>query len=235
VLRQALNWTLELDLVARNAAARAKAPEVPRYEIQPLDDTEARGFLAAAKGTRFEALYVIALYLGMRRGEILGLRWQVLDLDRGTLLVNQAIQRVTGKLRAAEPKTKKSRRTLTLPASVVDSLRAHRTRQIEQRLQAGPSWQDLGLVFATRIGTAIEPRNLLRNYEQILARAEVRRVRFHDLRHSAASMLLSEGVELRLIQEILGHSSISVTADLYAHIAPKMMRQAAATMQSILG
>lgn len=235
ILRQALNQALKWGMVARNVAALTSRPHVPRHEIQPLDAADARRFLDAAKGTRLEALYMVALTLGLRRGELLGLRWQDLALDRGTLRVNQAVQRVEGKLRTAETKTDTSRRTLSLPASVVAALRAHRTRQLEERLLAGADWRDSGLVFTSRVGTPLEPRNLQRDFERILKLAKVPRVRFHDLRHSCASLLLAQGTQLRLIQEILGHSSIAMTADLYSHIAPTLMREAAEKMDAILG
>jgi integrase len=235
ILRQALNQALKWGLVARNAAALTSRPRIAHYAIRPLDDAEARRLLDAAKGTRFEAAYVIALNLGLRRGELLGLRWQDVNLDTATLRVNQAVQRVDGKLQAAETKTDSSRRNLSLPQSVVAALRAHRIRQLQERLLAGITRQDSGLVFTSHRGTPLEPRNLLRDFARILQRAQVPRVRFHDLRHSAASLLLAQGIPMRLIQEILGHSSIAMTADLYAHVAPTLMREAAAKMDALLG
>jgi integrase len=235
ILRQALNQALRWGLVGRNAAALTSAPRIPHREIQPLDAADARRFLDTAKGTRLEALYTVALNLGLRRGELLGLRWSDIDLENSSLRVLQAVQRVGGKLAAAETKTVSSRRTLTLPLSVVATLRSHRARQLQERLIAGSAWQESGLVFTSRVGTPYEPRNLQRDFERILKHSQVPKVRFHDLRHSAASLLLSQGVPLRLIQEILGHSSIAMTADLYAHIAPSLMREAAEKMESILG
>ena len=191
VLRTALTQALRWNLVARNAAALTSPPRVPHYEFRSLTALEARRLLDAAKGTRLEALYTVALCEGLRRGELLGLRWQDIDLDNAHLRVMQAVQRVEGKLKAAETKTERSRRTLALPPSVVASLRRHHARQLQERLSAGPRWQDSGLVFTNRIGNAIDPGNLRDDFAALLKAAQVPRVRFHDLRHSAASLLIA--------------------------------------------
>jgi integrase len=235
VLRTALNQAMKWSLIARNPAALVDPPRIPRSEIRPLSAEPARRFLDAAKGGRFEALYTLALFSGLRRGEILGLRWSDVDLEARAFRVDQAIQRVGGKLQAAETKTKRSRRMLALPASVVAALRTHRARQAQERLIAGPSWRDTGLVFTSRIGTPVEPRNLHRNFVRVLAAAKVPRIRFQDLRHSAASLLLAQGVPLRLIMEQLGHSSIVLTANTYTHVMTAAMREVADKMESILG
>jgi integrase len=235
VLKIALKDAIRLELVTRNVAALSIAPTLSRAPIHPLDDAQARRFLDAAKGTRFEALYVLALNTGMRRGEILGVRWTDIDLDKGTLRVTQQLQRIGGKLAFVEPKSEKSRRTLDLPPGVVAALRAHRTRQLEERLQAGPKWRDHGLVFCTRIGTPFEPRNLERTFLDILTTAEVPRIRFHDLRHTCATLLLMKAVQPITVSRQLGHSSIVITMNLYGHVLPSMRREAANVMQSILG
>jgi len=235
VLRTALSEAVKFNLVARNVAALVSPPQVPHREIKPLDATEARAVLDAAKGTRFEAAYTIALNLGLRRGEILGLRWQDIDFDRNTLRVAQALRRVDGKLQATETKTGRSRRTLSLPQSVVAALRTRRACQSREGLVAGNVWQDSELVFTTRKGTPVDPHFLLWDFQGILKRAGVRRIRFHDLRHGCASLLIALGVPLRLIQEILGHASIAITANLYAHIAPSLMVEAAEKMEALLG
>jgi integrase len=235
VLCNALNHALKGNLVARNVAALTSPPRVPHYEIRPLDAPQARALLDAASGTRLEALYVLALNLGLRRGELLGLRWQDIDLDNARLRVMQAVQRVEGRLQAAETKTERSRRTLSLPLSVVTSLRRHRTRQLQERLGAGARWWDSGLVFTSGIGTPLDPRSLQLDFRALLKVAQLPRVRFHDLRHSAASLLIAQGVPLRTIMELLGHSSIAMTANVYGHLAPELMREVADKMEAILG
>jgi integrase len=235
VLRTALNQAMKWSLIARNPAALVDPPRMPRGEIRPLTAEEARRFLDAAKGERLEALYTLALFSGLRRGEILGLRWSDVDLEERALRVNQAIQRVGGKLRAAETKTERSRRTISLPSTIVAVLRAHRVHQLQERLIAGSLWQDSGLVFMSRVGTPVEPRNLHRDFVRVLKVAKVPRIRFHDLRHSAASLLLAQGVPLRMIMEQLGHSSIALTANTYAHVMPAAMRDVADKMELILG
>ncbi len=259
VLRHALNQAMRFGLVVRNAAALTDPPKVERAEIRPLSLDQAKKLLDVAKGDRLEALYSVALALGLRRGEILGLRWaEDVDLDGRTIQIQQAIQRVgpkasgaeKGSLQAAEPKTERSRRTIALPDAVVRSLRAHRARQLQERMRAGARWNDRGLVFTTGIGTPLEPRNVHRHFKRMLKKmvepadqeqerpeskpAEPLKFRFHDLRHSAASLLLAMGVPMRTVMEMLGHSSIALTADTYSHIAPAMLRDAADKMDSIL-
>ncbi|CCF82364.1 site-specific integrase [Nitrolancea hollandica] len=178
--------------------------------------------LHAAKGERLEARFTVALTLGLCQGETLGLRWQEVDLEAGDLRVREALQRVKGKLQLVEPKTPGSRRALPVPPSVVPALREHRRNQLEERLVAGPLWQDSGLVFTTTIGTPLDATNVVRRYRAILDRAGLPRMRYHDLRHACASLLLAQGVELRTIMEILGHSQLSTTAEVYAYVLPAL-------------
>ena len=237
ILRIALNQAIKWELVTRNAAALTIAPRLERKRFRCLSPDEARQLLDAAQGNRLEGVFSAALALGLRMGEILGLRWQGdVDLDGGTLRVNQAIYRIKGKgLVASEPKTERSRRTLFLPDTVLRALRAHRLRQLQERLAAGSRWQNSGLVFTSSIGTALEPRNLFRSFKAQLRKADLPDVRFHDLRRSAASLLLAQGVPMRAVMEVLGHSSISTTADIYSHVMPAMMRDVADKMDAILG
>jgi integrase len=206
-----------------------------RPEVQVLTPEQAGTFLKAIKEDRLQALYMAALSLGLRQGEALGLRWQDVDIDQRTLRINHALQRVDGEVRLVEPKTIRSRRTLPLPESVIQSLRSHRVRQKEERLKAGEHWQEGGFVFTTTIGTPLDPRNVLREYHAALKRTGLPRFRFHDLRHSCASLLLAQGVQPRTVMEILGHSQISLTMNTYAHVMPSMMRDAADAMDKALG
>ena len=172
--------------------------------------------------------------VGLRRGETLGLAWNDVDLDDGTLTVRQALQRIDGKLRLTPPKTKRSRRTIALPQTVVAALRMHRARQLQERLLAGSRWHDSGLVFTTTIGTPLEPRNVTRDFQRILAKAGLPRIRLHDLRHGCATLLLAQGVQPRVVMDILGHSTISVTMDTYSHVLATMRRDAADQIDAVL-
>jgi integrase len=146
-----------------------------------------------------------------------------------------ALQRVGGKLQLVEPKTERSRRTLRLPQVTLAALKAHRVRQLEERLLAGAQWQDSGLVFTSTIGTPMEPRNAFRRYQEALSRAGLPHFRFHDLRHTAATLLLAQGVHPRVIMEILGHSQISLTMNTYSHVVPALGDEAATRMDRALG
>lgn len=232
-LRAALNTALKYGLVSRNAAALVTAPRASRKEIQPLTPDEARTFLEAAARHRLEALYLTAIATGMRQGELLALRWTDLDAD-GTLHVRYAMQRVDGEPQFVEPKTEKSRRSLVMPAVVLDALKAHRARQATERLAAGEHWQDWGLVFPSTAGTPLDSRNVTKTLQKILASAGLPRQRFQDLRHAAASFYLAQGLDLREVMEILGHSQIALTANTYTHILPKLKRDAADRMDALL-
>ncbi len=201
ILRRALEDARREELVGRNVAREVSPPRFERTEFVPLSPAEARRFLAAAADDRLYAVYVLALVLGMRRGEVLGLRWSAVDLDRGTLRVQTSLRRVGDKLVFSSPKTRRSRRAIPLPRAVVKVLRDHKERQAVEQAEA-EVWADLDLVFTTSIGTPIEPRNLSRHFELLRERAGVRRVRFHDLRHGCASLLFDLGVPLRMVMEI---------------------------------
>jgi integrase len=234
ILRRALDDARREELVGRNVAREVSPPRFERRDFAPLSSAEARVLLAAAADDRLYGVYVLALVLGMRRGEVLGLRWSAVDLDGGLLRVRSSLQRVEGQLVLSSPKTRRSRRAIPLPRAVVRVLRAHRESQAVERAAAEVSGDD-DLVFTTRIGTAIEPRNLSRHFEALRDRAKVRKVRFHDLRHSCASLLFELGVPLRMVMEILGHSQISTTSDIYTHVMPAQYREVADTLDAWLG
>jgi integrase len=235
VLRCALGQALKWGLVPRNVATLVNPPRAPHHEIRPLSPEDATRFLATVRGDRFEALYSVALACGLRRGEALGLRWQDgVDLEGGTLTVRHALQRVNGRLQLVEPKTARSRRTIALPETCVKALRSHRVRQLQERLLAGSRWQETGFVFTSTIGTPVEPDNLRRQFKAALSRAGLPAQRFHDLRHTSASLLLAQGVHPRTVMEILGHSQISLTMNTYSHVMPVVLRDAADKMDAIL-
>jgi len=235
VLRIALNQAKKWNLVTLNAAELAEPPRVERHEFRALDPADTRKLLDAVKGARLEALYSVALSLGLRRGEILGLRWKDLNLDEGVLSVKQAAQRIRGQgMTFAPPKTERARRKVMLPNPLVSALRSHHKRQLEEQLCAGSRWQQMDLVFASGVGTPLEPRNLDRHFKRMLVKADLPNMRFHDLRHSAASLLLAQNVNPRTVMEILGHSRISMTLDTYSHVMPEAMREAADKISAVL-
>ena len=234
VLRRALNQALKWDLLPRNVATLVEPPRVRRPEVQPLTTDQVQIFLEATRGDRLEALYTLVLAVGLRQGEALGLRWTDLELDGGTLSVRTALQRIGGKLCLVEPKTARSRRTITLPPVVVSALRLHRARQLQERLLAGANWQDTGLVFTTTIGTPMDARNLTKRFQKALKGAGLPKKRFHDLRHTCASLLLVQGVHPRVVMEILGHSQMSLTMDTYSHVMPTLQQEAAGLMEALL-
>lgn len=234
-LRAALSIAVRWQLVYRNVAALVTLPRIQKQEMKIFTPEQAKAFLESVKGHRLEALFIMALTLGLRRGELLGLHWSDVDFDAATLRVNYGLQRFDGKLHLVEPKTEKSRRVLPLPSLLIDALRLHRTRQLEERLALGSNWQESGFVFASTIGTPMEPRNLNRTFDALLENAKLPKIRFHDMRHSCATMLLSQGVPQRTLMEILGHSQISLTMNTYSHVLPEMARAAIGTMDSVLG
>jgi integrase len=235
ILRKALGQAVKDGLIARNVAALVDPPRWSRPEVKPWEPAEAGLFIDAIKGEPLEAAYLIALSLGLRRGEVLGLRWSDVNFDAKTLTVVQALARVGGKLEFTEPKSRQSRRTIPLHDGVVVALRNRRRHQLEQRLAAGPRWRDTGLVFTAGIGTPLEPRAFNQDLDRIVAKSGLRRIRLHDLRHSCASFLLAQGVHPRVVMELLGHSQISLTMDTYSHVIPEAMREAVARMGALLG
>lgn len=227
VLRRALGRALRWGMVARNVAELTDPPRVRREEIKPWTVEQAQAFLAAVKGDRLEALYALELTLGLRRGEVLGLKWEDLDLSKRTLTVRRTLQRVLGKLQLGEPKTETSRRTLTIPRQLVAFLEAHQARQAADRLKAGDAWHETGMIFASTIGTLFEPRNVNRAFLLALEKAGLPRIRVHDLRHTAISQMIAAGTPVTTAQKVAGHSRLSTTADIYTHVVQAQFEEAA--------
>ncbi len=235
VIRRALGQAEKFSFVPRNVARLVDPPSVPQIEIVPFNAEESKKFLVAVEGDRLEALFVVAVGVGLRKGEVLGLYWGDIDLERQELRVRRSLQRISGQLQFVPPKTDKSRRVLGLPAFVVQALHQHRSRQLEERLRAGGSWQESDLVFTTPTGTPLDGPGVTRRLHRILDSNELRRVRFHDLRHTSASLLFFKGVDRRTIMENLGHSQISLTSNVYTHVVPELQREAAKKMDDLLG
>jgi len=233
-LRNALNVAVEWNLLVRNPAARAKPPSAARKQITVFDAEQARRFLEAAKGSRLEALFSVALSMALRRGEALGLHWSDFDFENRTLTIRYSLQRVAGKLLLSEPKTPQSRATIFLPQVATSALTAHRRRQEREKELAGSQWREQGYVFTTRRGTPVDPRNALRALYSVLKKANLPSIRFHDLRHSAATLLLVQGVHPRIVMELLRHGNIATTMDIYGHVIPAAQRAMADKMDEIL-
>lgn len=235
VLRRALNQAVRWGYLVRNVATLVDRPRSQTKEIEPLTPEQARTLLTTVEGDRLEALYRVALALGLRKGEALGLRWQNVDLEESQLSVRNSMQRVEGKLQLVETKTNRSRRTITMPASVVSALRLHRARQLRERLMAAGRWKENDLVFATTIGTPLDGRKITAHFKALLKRAELPDKRFHDLRHTCASLLLAQSIHPRVVMDILGHSNIAMTMNTYSHVIPALQHDAAAKMDALLG
>ncbi|MBI5948770.1 MAG: site-specific integrase [Chloroflexi bacterium] len=234
ILVVALNKAMTWGLVVRNVASLAPGPRVPYREMSPLTADQARTFLAATRGHRLEALYVVAITLGLRQGEVLALKWDDVDFDAGLLHVRRALQRVDGEYELVETKTAKSRRSLALGSTAHAALRDHRVRQLSERLAAGSGWQaGWNLIFCTKSGHPLHGPSVTLEFQRLLQEFGLPRQRFHDLRHACATLLLSQGVELKIIQEILGHSTIAVTANTYSHVMEERKVDAAARMDTI--
>jgi integrase len=220
VLRAALDVAVRDQLLRRNPAAAVKRPSVNRRDATYLTVEDAQRLHDEMRGDRLEPLFRLMLATGLRRGEALGLHWRDLDLDAAMLRVRWTLTRTSRGLELGERKTDKSRRTVPLPRSAVETLKAQRVWQQAERDAAGSAWRDSGLVFTTEIGTPLEPRNVLRRSEQLAERTGLHGVHLHRLRHSAASFLLAAGTHNKVVQEHLGHSSYAITADIYSHVGP---------------
>ncbi len=239
VLHRALESAVRLGLVTRNVADMVDAPRKRRVAIHPLTREQARQLLATAANDRLAAVFVVALATGMRIGEMLALRWRDVDLARGSLSVTATLAWSTGKPTGkpvwAEPKTQRSRRRIALSAPVVEALRQHRTRQQVERLAAGPAWQEYGSVFCDEVGIPLNDGHVRRRHWRLLKAAGLPRVRFHDLRHTCATLLLSQRINPKVVSEMLGHSTVSITLDIYSHVLPDMQEDAASALATALG
>lgn len=231
LLHKALDNAARWDLVGRNVCDLVTQPRPTQKEIRPLNKEQAMQLLKAAREHRFEALLTMAVATGMRRGELLGLRWQDINFADACLHVRRTVNRIRGHgIVESEPKTSQGKRKITLPQFAVEALKEHRLRQREARLQAGSAWQEHDLVFSNIYGGYLDPGNALRIFHKLVEEAGLPHMRFHDLRHSAATILLGMGVHPKVVQELLGHSKIGVTIDIYSHILPSMQQEAMGKM-----
>jgi integrase len=234
-LHKALKQAVSDGLIPRNVTEAVKPPQVRREEIRPLTPEQVKLLLDAASGDRLEALYVLAVHTGLRQGELLGLKWDDIDLEAGALQVRRALITARGGPRLAAPKTKGSRRRVSLTGAAAEALKDHLERQLEEIDRAGSLWQENGLVFASETGAPLDRHNVtLHRFKPLLKRAGLPHFRFHDLRHTCATLLLTQNVNPKVVSEMLGHSSIAITLDTYSHVLPNMQDSAARALEEAL-
>lgn len=236
VLRQALQKAVSLGYLRFNPADACTLPRITRKQIQPLEGEQVAKFLEAVSGHRHEILYKVALFTGMREGEILGLMWNCVDFERGTILVDKQLRRSQekgGTYYFSSPKNNKSR-LITAAPSVLALLRRRQREQAQQRLAAGPAWADSGLVFTNGLGERLSYRTVYDCFKRIVADIGCPETRFHDLRHTYAVMALESGDDLKTVQENLGHHAASFTLDVYGHVTDRMRKQSAERMERLI-
>jgi integrase len=234
VLHCALNHALRLGIIYRNPSDAVYKPKAKKKEMQVLDENQVRSFLIAARGNRFESLFKLAITTGLRQGEILGLKWSDLDWSTYQLNIQRQVQRVPERgLVFSDPKTSAGRRMILLGSDTILYLKEHFKRQLIEREFQGEKWQDNDLIFPSSTGTPLDQSNLNRYYKQLLQKANLPNIRFHDLRHTAASLMLKQGVSVKVVQERLGHSDAAMTLNVYSHVIPGMQEEAAQKMDEI--
>lgn len=205
-------------------------------EVRPFKPSEAMRLLTSIDGDRLEALYVLAMATGARQGELLATSWDDVDFDASTVTIKTTLQYQSGAFERTEPKSIASRRTLVVVSPAMRLLQKHRVRQLELRLKAGSSWigNRWDLVFTDEIGQPLSRYSVSRSFRRLVDRAGLPRQRFHDLRHAAATFMLTKGVPLKVVQKVLGHSQIGVTANIYGHVMPELQREAAEKVGELL-
>ncbi|MGH7883445.1 MAG: tyrosine-type recombinase/integrase [Candidatus Dormibacteraceae bacterium] len=234
ILRRALNRAIRSGRLFRNVASLTDPPRIEQHEAHVLTPEEMNRFLVVAAKEELGTLYILALFTGLRQGELLGLNWSDINLEEGQLRVARALQKVEGKLKLLPTKTAKSRRVVSLPKAAIVALRLLEDKREEVRALAGRRWHESELVFTTRWGTPLNARNVVRSFKRFLTRLNLPDMRFHDLRHSCATLLLVQGVAPRVVMEILGHSTINVTMNTYSHVLPSLQQAAAARLDELV-
>lgn len=235
VLRNALNRAIADRLLTFNAVKGTKPPQLADAERVVLTPDETRRLLAMTANDRLFALWQLAAATGMRSAELLGLAWRDVDLDEAVLSVRQTLQRVRGEFVLVPPKSKTSIRPVPLTSDVVAALRAHRLRQAQERLAHGAGWSDDALVFVTEAGLPLHASDVLRRFRRALAAADLPPVRLHDLRHGVGHFLMAQGVSPRVVMQMLGHSTVTLTLNTYSRASVDLIREAADAMQAAIG
>jgi len=236
-LHKALKQAVMDGLIPRNATEAVKPPQPSREEMHPLTPEQAKLLLQAAHETedRLEALYVLAIHTGLRQGELLGLKWDDVDLEDGSLQVRRTLAITKSGPVFTSPKTTGSRRSVKLTSKATEALEIHLKRQLREIDRVGSLWSENGLIFASETGEPLDRRAVTKlKFKPLLKRARLPEIRFHDLRHTCATLLLTRNVNPKIVSEMLGHSTIAITLDTYSHVLPNMRNQAAAAMEEAL-
>jgi len=233
VLRAALSQAVKWDMVPRNVAKLAESPRSEAPEIHYLTPEQAKTFYESIRGHRLEAVFTVTMCLGLRLGEVLGLQWSDIDFDAGTVRISKQLQRVKGEYLLVEPKTKNARRILPMPEMVATALKEWQATQREERIFAGEDWRVTGFLFTRADGMPMDARNLRKALKDLLAAANLPTLRFHDLRHTCATLLLSRNVHPRVVMDVLGHSQINLTLGTYSHVVAKIQQEAIAQIQDV--
>jgi integrase len=233
VLNGSLKKAKRLGIISNNPVELIERPRISKKEMKVWDVQEVEKFLSAAQNDRLYIAFLLAITTGMRQGEILGLRWKDIDFDNNTLSVRQTLSH-DGKTLTPEAKTKSSLRTIHLPNHVLTALKKHRNNIRQEKLKMGEQYKDHDLVVCTSVGTPVSPRNLNRTWYRLIEQSGVTQIRFHDLRHTHATLLLKEGIHVKVVAERLGHSNTRMTLDTYSHVQPNMQEEAANAINKLL-
>jgi integrase len=234
VLREALQQGIRWQLIVRNAADATEPPRPVRQERRTLDADQAAQLIDAVRGKRLFIPVLLAITTGMRRGEILALRWDDLDFSAMSLAVRQSVSQTKAGLLFKQPKTPKGRRVIALPSLAIDALRRHKTEQAQERLLLGPAYQEGNLVCANQDGSTWAPDTFTVAFKTFVRSSGLPRVRFHDLRHTHATQLLRQGIHPKVVSERLGHSSVGFTLDVYSHVLPDIQQDAASKLDTVI-
>lgn len=233
ILNNVIQKAFNLELISKNIVSMVELPQVVRIEMKVWNIDEVKLFLKAAEESRYFIAFHLAITTGVRQGELLGLRWKDVDLERGTIHIRQTLSH-DGKEFLAGAKTASGIRPISLLSETINTLKKHKTAIAKEKLKAGTDYIDNDLVVCTCFGTVLTPRNLTRTFKGLIEKANVPTIRFHDLRHTHATSLLIEGIHPKIVAERLGHSRVSMTLDIYSHVLPNMQKEAAEKLNKSL-
>lgn len=236
VLHKALQQAVKIGYLRSNASDACELPRAEKTEIKPLNEAEIQAFMTAIKGNKFETVFLVLMFTGIRRGEVCGLTWDHVNFERNTIYINRQLQQIPGQSGVFHltPTKNGKGRTITAAAFVMDALRQYKVQQTEARLKAGPNWQDEGFVFTNKLGRHLSPNTVYNNYKRLVASIGLPEARLHDLRHTYATISLHAGDDIKTVQENLGHHSAAFTLGQYVHATEKMKQDSANRMDQFI-